>query len=215
MSRGSPGPSTTPPLRARRHPIPSATRTAAARRGLSLPWPRSWRTPVTPAARYGTASAPITISSTPRTLGWVTARCSDGTCLTDGSSPPGPPTPHSSARATTSPRSRSPPHEAPPGQPPAGTSSPGCSAADSADGAWNQPGPTATPPTGAATAAQARPSPPRIAQERLPPRRPDPAPPRGHGHPARQRVNRDQPRERRRRSHHSRTCRRSDRPPAV
>jgi hypothetical protein len=51
----------------------------------------------------------------------ATARCSDGTCPMDGSSPPGPPTPRWSANAITSPRRTSAHHGVPPGQPRADT----------------------------------------------------------------------------------------------
>jgi site-specific DNA recombinase len=60
---------------------------------------------------------------------------------------------------------------------------PGCSRAGGAGGGWNRPGPTASPPTGAATATPAPPPRPRPAEEHLHPRGPDPAAPRRPRHP--------------------------------
>ena len=82
--RGSPGRSTTPRSRARRRPTPSATRTAAASPGPCARSRRSWPTRAIPAVRCGTGSAPTPTWSTRATPGWVTGRCSGGTCPPDG-----------------------------------------------------------------------------------------------------------------------------------
>ena len=60
----------------------------------------------------------------------------------------------------------------------------GLLAAGGAGGGWSPPGPTASPPTGAATATPAPPALTRPAEEPVRPRGPDPAPPGRPGHPA-------------------------------
>ena len=74
-----------------------------------------------------------------------------------------------------------------PGRRCAGTCWPGCSSAGGAGGGWNQRGPTAGPPTGAATVAPAPCARSRPAEEHLPARRPDPAAPGRPVHPPRRR----------------------------
>jgi DNA invertase Pin-like site-specific DNA recombinase len=76
-----------------------------------------------------------------------------------GSSPPAPPTRRWSARPISSPRRMPAPRAARPARLPAGTCWPGCWSAGCAGGGWNRPGPTANPPTGAATATPAPPAP--------------------------------------------------------
>ena len=61
----------------------------------------------------------------PATQGWATARCNRGTSPTDGSSPPGPPTPHWAVRPASSPPRRSAPRAALPAHPPAAPCRPG------------------------------------------------------------------------------------------
>jgi DNA invertase Pin-like site-specific DNA recombinase len=114
-----------------------------------------------PAVRCETGSAPTPSWPTPPTPAWGTRRCSGGTCPTGGSFPPGPRTRRWSARPVSSPPRTSTPPAAPlpvapwPHRATAGTCWPVCWPAGPAGGGWNQLGPTAIPPTGAATATPA------------------------------------------------------------
>jgi site-specific DNA recombinase len=85
-------------------------------------------------------------------------RCSGGTCPKAGSSPNTPHMRRWSARPISSPPRTPPRRAARPARRHAGTCWPGCWPAAGADAGWNQRGPTASPPTGAATAAPARPA---------------------------------------------------------
>ena len=87
------------------------------------------------------------------------SRCSGGTCQKAGSSPSIPRMRRWSARLTSSPPRTRARRAARPARPRAGTCWPGCWPADGAGARWNQLGPTAGPPTGAATATPAPPVP--------------------------------------------------------
>src|ERR1039458_1955320 len=94
----------------------------------------------------------------PANTGMGISRCSGGTCPRAGSSPGIWRMRRWSARLISSPPRRWPCRAARPGRRRAGTCWPGCSRAGGADGGWNQPGPTASPPTGAVTATPAPPA---------------------------------------------------------
>ena len=134
------------------------TRTAPAAGGRWARSPPSFRTRGTPGGRCGTGSAPTSTWSTRPTPGWDTSRCSGGTCPKAGSSPSTRRTRLWSVRPISSPPRTRPRPAARPGLPCGGTCWPVCWRAGSAGGGSNQPGPTASPPTGAAMAIRALPA---------------------------------------------------------
>ncbi len=107
--------------------------------------------PGTPAGRCETGSGPTSTWPTPLTRAWGTGRCSGGTCPEAGSSPSSWRMRRWSAKLTSSPPRTSPRRADRPGLRCAGT----CWPAGGAGAGWNQRGPTASPPTGAATATPA------------------------------------------------------------
>src|ERR1039457_1158033 len=127
--------------------------------GRGAPRPRrSSLIPGIRGGRCGTGSALTSTWPTRRTPRWAIRRCIGGTCPEAGSSPNIPRTRRWSARQISSPPRTAPRRAAPPGPRHAGTCWPGCWPAGSAEGGWNQRGPTASPPTGAATATPAPPA---------------------------------------------------------
>ena len=146
-----------PGYRARRRPTRAATRTGPEPDGRCAPSRRSWPTRGTRAGRCGTGSGPTSTSSTRPTPPSGTGRCSGGTCPKAGSSQNSRRMRRWSARRTSS-RPRTLPRRADrQARRCAGTCWPGCSSAVGAGGGWNQRGPTAGPPTGAATVTPAPP----------------------------------------------------------
>src|ERR1700733_11689882 len=145
-------------IRARPRRTRDGTRTGPAQGGRCAPWQRSWPIPGTPGGRCGTSSAPTSTWSTRLTPRWGISRCSGGTFPRAGSSPSIPRIRRWSARLTSSPPRRPARRAARLGRRLGGTCWPGYSPAAGAGGGWNQPGQTASPPTGAATATPAPPA---------------------------------------------------------